>query len=446
MESVTELYSQNEHPVDRALGLQERANDLRQITQLIKALFLGDHGEHSAGSEYIFPTPAEHLSDREKELDERVLVAAEFLRILDQSVESVTVDPTTGKISFENSQVTIPPDHPYFQKYSELRQKFAPGIESRIQRIRSEATGVLDVANINGVILVTYDSSRANLRFDDVSGTPSSPRGEHIQPGFGSLDLCIIDLNQEKRPDTPPTQTAIHELRHANLAQADFAFASDPHVHMLTGVRCTTDSDLFGEGFDTKPKSGFISELSFKHDAAAYSALLQRPYTDQEFETVELQTRYLDELHSSFLEKKPEWFDANTRVYSHLKKGLHWELVGNHPDDQERTKNILALMQAAYLFDKYLVPEFVKGTQGTTVSEYTSGFISNWNTFFQEMGAIIGTARTVAQCERLLSEKWQAFKTKYSRIFLANQNAFEYYNQHWLERGVVTEHFRKVLS
>lgn len=188
-----------------------------------------------------------------------------------------------------------------------LRKDFKESSLQRLEQIKSSSDGILDIQFIGGAIVITYDSSKKELSAPNLMGNLSSSRGEHFHARNGTLGHILVDLNPSKRQDgVDATTTAIHELTHHNLHLVDYLFGKNQNVRMITGVRVTTDSDLFGMGFKNKPTSGFISKQAFALDTDQYSALLEREYSADSGDdnNVKLQLRYLDEFHSSFLQKK----------------------------------------------------------------------------------------------------------------------------------------------
>ncbi len=383
----------------------------------------------------------EAIRNKEKVLDEGVKKYADLLSVLDQGVENVVIDPQTGKIS-RTAQSGAPLNS---SEYVALRNEYDPKTKAKIEEIKRTGSGFLDISAIAGAIVITYDSSKAPLKAGLIETKPSGERGAHYVAREGVLGTVIIDLNSQNRSAlTPPTVTAIHELQHHNLSVTDYLLGQDPKIKMHTGVRSVTSSELFGKNFSDHPSAGHhIAKQAFELDKDQYSVLAERPFVGDDYGDMMAQQAYLDELHSSFLQKKPEWFLANQKIYAGYASGKAWEIVGKFPDDQLSTKKVQAITQAVYIVETYAMPSLKsKALEGNPPMDLVQ-LLREWPNFFRKIGALIGTSRTVKQAERLIRDEWKTFKSSHQDFFNKNQAAFGGLIQDWETKGYATEFLKQ---
>ncbi|MEK7545432.1 MAG: hypothetical protein AAB551_04890 [Patescibacteria group bacterium] len=228
--------------------------------------------------------------------------------------------------------------------------------------------GVIDAMNSLGAVIVTYDSSK---KIPEIFLSPGSAELEegtrgHWTPGNGEcLGIIGIDLNPEKRRSgISSTTSLIHEMHH--------------HLRALSNLATATDKKM---STDPKDTSGTY-----------------------------VQERYLDELHSSFLQRKPEWFTAGARLYAGEKVGKHEELVGTNPEDIKAVKNLICYLQGIHYADQ--IYNKMKNASGSLQKELSENaeaqkFLTEFPDVFIKCGALIGASKSVKQAERLLEEEWK---------------------------------------
>jgi len=239
----------------------------------------------------------------------------------------------------------------------------------------------------------------------------------HIVP-LPEQGFIPVDTNKQKRQDNiNPTTTATHELHHHALAVSDYLTTKDSNLILQSGYRKGRTTALFGSGSGRIP-----TEQAFLNDKGKYTKMLGRETDAQTFRTQELpriqsQLSYLDELHSSFLQKKENWFNAQENVYSIKGKGKHWELVGDHPEDVQASKNTLGYLQGFYSLELLRSAWEQRLQSGQPVGEGQKKFIAEFSNEFRKVGSLIGAARTIKQAESLIAEEWGQFRTSNQRLF-----------------------------
>lgn len=362
-------------------------------------------------------------------LDGRIKAAAKALEKMDRLAESFSVDKT-GKISTPEDLQTELQDEGYRQELNNLLGSFAESNNDLLE-LHKQDKNVIDTKIVCGAVVVIFDSSK---------GIPgrfagSKDRGFYNGPSdFGYKEIAGkfqpkyflgeigIDLNPKLRTDgVEATVSLRHEFRHHTTRISDYLITKDKLVGMDSTYRDGRKAALFGDS-----KDRITTDQSFRNDERQYSDLLGRKIdaaVDQK--RIEDQTLYLDELHSSFLQKKPNWIDVREEVYSYggLAKGKHWELVGGQPQDVESTKKLLGYLQAAYLCSK-MTTQF--GVQ-ENVGEGQKYLIERVSKLFYEAGSLVGAARTVVQAERLVADLWADFiKDSWAKKLLTNETFSEW--------------------
>lgn len=377
------------------------------------------------------------------EIDNRVKVAAKYLERLDNYAEFVNVNPATGAIEYIKPQlpdITDPEVLDYQKNFTNLIRNF-DARNKVYQQILTQTEGVLDVKNIMGALVVTYDSSIAVPNIQDLFlNKEEDPRGQFSDTTEKYLGVVVVDLNQPKRADgvTPTTSTA-HELRHFSLSMTDYLLTQDQALNIQSAYRKGRSTALFGAS-----KDRILTNQAFLNDSSIYSQLLGREFDlNIDLPNVKKQLNYLDELHSSYLQRKPGWFNAQENVYALGNKGKHWELVGGNPQDIEASKNLLGYLQGFYSLD--LIRRNWKGKLATDPNSLGDGqkqFIGDTEKVYLEIGSIVGVARTIDQAQRLVQQKWIEFISKYPKILTTPE--FGKLMKDW-EKGAGMEGLRQKL-
>src|SRR3989344_1747242 len=346
-----------------------------------------------------------------RELNEKIKVAAEYLNRLDQYAEFAQVDPETGAITYEK---------PKLEEISDDKVK-----------------------EVAGAIVATYDSSKGVpkiLKGEVLSGDNDKSRGKLGTASENYLGLAVVDLDPERRKkdNVSPTVSAVHELNHYMLSVSDYLMSQDESLHMLSAYRKGRTTTLYGEG-----KDRVTTQQAFWNDKEKYAKMLGRDFDLRiEMPRVETQLSYLDELHSSFLQRKVNWFNAQENVYSTKGEGKHWELVGDHPDDIDASKKLLGYLQGFYTLDKIREAYNQRLSSGLPVGEGQKIFMQECADEFRRVGSLIGAARTIQQTETLVAEAWKTFIDKHSRV--ATSAEFTGMLDQW-EKGAGVENLRSII-
>lgn len=379
------------------------------------------------------------------ELDQAVERTGQFLSIMDEAVSNATIDPHTRKISSPSQKRSVPEElKDMGEQYVRLVSEYTSKNMEYANKVR-QVPGVLDVSMIAGSVVVVCDSSKSEIDQPYLHISRTSERGEHVGARKPFLGLVVVDINPDKRrrDGVSASTTLIHELRHHTQTVADFLFASNSHVQMPTGQREGPVNALFGRDQVYVP-TGRVFNNAFMFDAEKYASLLGREVDESEVENIRLQLAYLAELHPSFLQRKENWFSADSEVYSSEKrKGKHWEMVGNNALDRQSAREVLAIIQACYLFDQFIIPDLrdqIAGENGLSIHTHTTTrkLVDEWENFFYQAGGIIGASRTVLQCQRLLSVKWDNFRNRYIDFFAVNKEKFDIVKNTWIDSGQAT--------
>lgn len=374
----------------------------------------------------------------EKELNTELRLAAQFLERMDKIAEGVTVDPSTGKIghsmpSFSEALPQRAADQ-YEEKYRALLQRFQEKNERYVERAKQDPL-ILDVCIIHGCVVLTYDSSKGMPLSVKTELPRRTDRGAYATTQNDYLGVAVIDINKGNRKSgVEPTTTAIHELQHHNLAMSDY-LVSVSDFEFPSGNRFGRLSYIY-----ERDERMYNHEAQQK-DQAKYEVLLGRPMENfrADIQTVVLQSRYLDELHSSFMQRKPDWFSKEGTVYSTRAEGKHWEIVGDHPDDQESARKMLYYLQALFAIDA-----IANNTDtGPGASEAQKKFYTDAKKAFAKAGSLIGVARTVRQAEQMVQQEWENILAAYPKI--RTSGSFQYFVTEWGKSGVVFDDFAEVV-
>jgi len=368
----------------------------------------------------------ENVRNREA-LDANVEKLTAYLFRLDQEAMQLAIDPVTGTIT-RNGTPLPPPTDPeqiaYEQRFTELKQKYGTRTADSIARLKA-TPGVLDVAEAMGAIVVTFDSSKSTPTPPGDLGiaflTSPNDRAGYSKSSEHFLGLVEVDINKGKRTDNVlPTVSVTHELQHHALAMTDYLLTTDPTLPMASGYRKGRNESLFGD------QHIVTSDDLFVRDLPHYQAAMDRPLGPADVRDIRLQLAYLDELHSSFLQKKPNWFNARNNVYAENNRDKkHWELVGGNPADIEASKRLFEYSQGLYAMASLGAQWRQKG--GLTPEQ--TAFVSQFDAVYHIAGAYIGAGRSVLQVERFVAGLWDSLKKQFPETFT---------------NPVTTEHFRKV--
>jgi hypothetical protein len=244
----------------------------------------------------------------------------------------------------------------------------------------------------------------------------------------------MIDLNKEKRQEgnaqVPPTQSLKHELGHHNHALIMYALGTDPDIHMASNT-LEVSSSLYGREIPEAPTRGMMREGAIRVDAEKYALLLGRQFAEADIENVEQQRQYLNELHSSFLEKKFVWFNAAADVYNNIAGGKQWELVGENPNDQQITRDFVGFLQVAFIFDEYFF-----NPNRTELPESLTGLIPEWQTTYGKLAGVIGSSFSIRQCNMLFQQVFNEFLQNHPTLIEKNEKTFEQILSLWKQYNV----------
>jgi hypothetical protein len=367
-------------------------------------------------SEHRYVPDSQKEQKELKDINKEIRTAATYLQRLDKYAEGVDVDADSGNIDFKKQDLELvvdPAVKQYQNNFTKVNASFGEDAQKCAESMK-KTKGVLDAKVVMGAVVVTYNSAREipeKLKFE-----PETSRAEHVgpadEPTGRYLGLVTIDISKQRRQDqVTPTVSAVHELRHHALKMSDYLLSQSPNLQMDSAFRSGRPGALYGRGPDR-----ITTRQAFYNDREIYSKLLGREFLPSDITRVQAQLDYLDELHSSYLQEKPNWFDARKNVYAKRQKGKHWELVGDHSADIAASKELYAYVQGFHIIN--LLHRQWKGKVETNpyAEKDKLEFVKAMPDIFGRTGALIGAARTVHQAKDLLKEEWIEIKKNYPSV------------------------------
>ncbi len=294
--------------------------------------------------------------------------------------------------------------------------------EKKLEQFVADARrekGVIDVVSSLSALIITYDSSVYIPKIVENEGVLSEDgiRGFYSATDEHSLGLIAIDLNKRLRKDDGvlPSTSLIHELQHHTRALIDIALAFGDTA-TATASRRSAHKNLVEKIKGTSFRSNWDRLLD---DKLIYEAILGRAVSQKgdlgelqrTSDDITAQRAYLDELHSSYLQKKSSWFVADGRVYSTEKKGQHHELVGRNPDDIASAKNLLCFLQGMYCAQQLhanmlTAPRERRENAFRTTLGFKELYV-DFSSTFVKFGALLGISRAVQQAQRFAEDEWK---------------------------------------
>lgn len=364
-------------------------------------------------------------------LDEQMKKYAEVLENLDTSAFQLRINE---KGSIENIPTSLRPasENNIWKNIERLIQARSHQAEQQLILMK-QTPGVLDAHLLNGAVIVTIDSSQ---QIPDCIDTKSSEPGTfhrggiRTQDAHGSITFIWIDINPEKRKhdEVSSTTSLIHEVHHHNYALVNMALALDADRRFRTGCSDFFQAQLVhhirtGER-EREPRNQIDvldeEEMDFLNDHDLFSTLLMKeiPFDPKESSFFhaqrdrQYQAAYLNELHSSFLQKKQQWFFWNEKVYSSRKAGFHHELVGDDFRDIDAVKNLFCYLQALYACDVIWknIDEHSED-QKSRLGPFSKSLYLEFPNIYSKAGALIGASRTVRQAEKFVKGLWESLKS-----------------------------------
>lgn len=371
------------------------------------------------------------LQQRER-LNENMKIAAQYMERLDHFAECFSVDGKTGKIHFSKPQiedVINPKIKKYQENFAELQRNFHETNNKYVEEIK-KIPGILDAKNIMGTVIITFDSSKTPELEEDDRGSY-----EHLRHNK-FLGLVKVDLNSAKRFDgVSPTISVIHEIQHHVSAIMEYLMSKDNCLGFKSRKTQFRDMQSYKQLAD-KVKT---KRQAIKLDKEKFTLLFNRNLNSDDFKNIDLQGEYLDELHSSFLQRKENWFHKEEKVYAMSNKGKHWEIIGNNPKDIEATKNLLIYMQGFFMCGK--LQELWDKKANSTAKEMI--FTDDFKKRYRKAGSLIGISKTVKQSEEFLAEEWKTLKKVHPEVF--ELNSWKKYMESFIKSGVAEEKMKELL-
>lgn len=363
----------------------------------------------------------EKQKEMRERLDERVRFFGGMLATFDEMAYGMSVGED-GEVIKQRQTIPFTVDKKRAFQPIQNRVVLSRGELGRRVREAKEDPLVRGADFVLGAMVIVYDSSIGVPEIIDqhTSSVEPGTRGFYKPRNDRTLGLVAVDLNVKLRHDAvSPTVSLVHELHHHNRAIADVALGLDGTFALRSASYNVYHQDLIDDYVGTRYPS-FWDRVD--HDREAYEALLDRkipPLSDilglnTVVRDIKSQQRYLDELHSSFLQKKPNWFSASAKVYSAAGDGFHHQLVGSHERDIGAVNDLLLYLQGMWCANEVHVailraPE-AKRTELAQEFPDMNEFIATFPKTFTHVGALIGISRGVQQAERLVAGEWQKLK------------------------------------
>jgi len=150
-------------------------------------------------------------------------------------------------------------------------------------------------------------------------------------------------------------------------------------------------------------------------DKEYYETLLERPLTAEDIENIQKQKSYLDELHSSIMQRKSGWFSYDAKIYSiEGLSGRHFEMVGNNPRDIAACNNMFCHLQGFYMLDALATAARDPNNPWSKI--ISAKFKERIPKYFNRAGSIVATSLTVQQSSRLIAELWKTILNEFPNI------------------------------
>lgn len=353
-------------------------------------------------------------------LDRNALQYSTFLEQLNLLTETIELKEN-GEIITKPKGISSLNNELYLQ-YMVLRKQEVQKAEQWIKEHSNpdQLRNTISRKVVFGTVVVIFDS-RIGLPYG-VSG--KNARGFYERASKGYPAFVHVDINPENRPDgVSPKTSLVHELRHSLFDIFKRLMINDPH-NPVASATLKLDTPEIPFGFRSK------KEL-IDQDKKLYTYLLNREPTVEDYENITKQRAYMDELHSSILQRKDNWFNWSNKVYStEMQDRFHSELVGNHPEDVAATRNMFCYLQGFYILEK-LVKESLD-PNSSWHGKISPRFAENVSKYFNRAGSLIATSLTVQQASRLVGEMWRLFLKQHPKApieYLFNQLPKDYVGQ-----------------
>lgn len=363
----------------------------------------------------------EKQKEMRERLDERVRFFGGMLATFDEMAYGMSVGED-GEVIKQRQTIPFNDDEKRAFQPIQNRVVLSRGELDRRVREAKEDPLVRGAHFVLGAMAIVYDSSvGVPEAIERMAGsTEAGTRGWYKSRNDRSLGLIAVDLNAKLRHDrVDPTVSLVHELHHHNRAVMNIALALDGEFALHSASSSSHHQDLVDEYTGVKHRS-FWDRVY--HDREAWEALLGREMPTSGdvggwydvAQDIKAQQYYLDELHSSFLQKKPNWFSASAKVYSAAGDGFHHQLVGSHERDIGAVNDLLLYLQGMWCANEVHVailraPE-AKRTELAQEFSDMNEFVATFQKTFTHVGALIGISRGVQQAERLVADEWRKLK------------------------------------
>jgi hypothetical protein len=349
---------------------------------------------------------AGHNALKVAKLDKNVLQYSEFLDWINALAETIEIKPN-GQV-IKTPGIIKPKNRELLNRFLELKTKEEAKAKNWFKKYvgPEESKLILGHEIVFGTVILVVNSKLDVPNFISFG----NERGYFKSGNKHHPAIIAIDINPAKRTDGINVKTSlVHELRHGLFEMFRRLMISDPHNPIASATLNLTSPEL---NVAARSRRELIL-----HDREIYEILLERQLSPEDIENITKQRAYLDELHSSIMQRKPSWFMWNKEVYStEVSKGKHSEMVGNNPKDIAANQDLFCHIQGVYMLD--MLVNAAKDPNNPWSKVIGPNFRTQIPKYFNRVGSIIATSLTIQQASRLISQLWKNILTEFPNINL----------------------------
>lgn len=337
-------------------------------------------------------------------LDRNTLQYSEFLELVESLAETIEISPNMRIIKHPGN--VSPRNRELLSRFVELKtreeKKAMDWLTKHIGP--KESKQIIGKEVIFGTVVIIIDSKKDLPDFVNLG----NERGNFKPGDKKNPSIIVIDVNANKRIDNVDIKTSlVHELRHSLFEMFRRLMISDPHNPIVSATLNLTSPEL---NVAARSRRELIL-----HDREIYETLLERQLSPEDIENITKQRAYLDELHSSVMQRKPSWFRYDEKVYSkEVSSGKHFEMVGSNLKDIKACNDMFCHIQGFYMLD--LLASAAKDPNNPWAKVIGEKFKGRIPKYFDRMGSIIATSLTTQQASRLIAELWKTALKEFPNI------------------------------
>lgn len=341
---------------------------------------------------------------RVAKLDRNTLQYSEFLDWIEDLAETIEIK-SDGKIIKTPGKVN-PRNKELLSRFIELKNREEQKAKAWLNKYigYEESKQILSKEVVLGAVVLVVDSRIKMPNFISFA----NERGYYKTANKDNPSIIVIDINPNKRTDAIDVKTSlVHELRHCLFDMFRRLMISDSHNPIVSATLNLSSPEI--------PKGFRSTQELIMMDKVIYEHLLNRSLSSTDIENIKKQRAYLDELHSSVMQRKSNWFMYDKNVYStEISKGKHFEMVGNNPEDIRAVNNMFCHVQGFYFLD--VLVNASKDSRNPWSKVIDQKFKEKIPKYFNRVGSIIATSLTVQQASRLIEDLWKTVIKEFPNI------------------------------